>query len=40
MNTTLSKAFEEEFLSFFALYMMNLVFAAMTMAIGLAVVIQ
>jgi hypothetical protein len=40
MNTTLLKAFEEEFLSFFALYMMNLVFAAMTMAIGLAVVVQ
>ena len=40
MNTNLSKAFEEEFLSFFALYMMNLVFAAMTMAIGLAAVVQ
>jgi hypothetical protein len=40
MNTNLSKAFEEEFLSFFALYVMNLVFAALTMAIGLAIVVQ
>jgi hypothetical protein len=40
MNTDLSKAFEEEFLSFFALYVMNLVFAALTMAIGLAIVVQ
>ena len=40
MNTNLSKAFEEEFLSFFALYIMNLVFAALTMAIGLAIVVQ
>ena len=40
MNTDLSKAFEEEFLSFFALCLMNLIFAASMMAIGLAIVVQ
>jgi hypothetical protein len=40
MNTNLSRAFEEEFLSFFLLYLMNLVFAALTMAIGLTIVVQ
>jgi hypothetical protein len=40
MNTNLSKAFEEEFLSFFALYLVNLVLAALTMALGLAIVVQ
>src|SRR5271157_4444360 len=40
MNTNLSKAFEEEFLSFFALILMNLVFGALSMAIGLMIVIR
>lgn len=40
MNTDLAKTFEDEFLSFFALYLMNLVFAALSMAIGLMIVIQ
>lgn len=40
MNKDLAKTFEEEFLSFFALYLMNLVFAALSMAIGLMIVVQ
>jgi hypothetical protein len=40
MNTNLSKAFEEEFLSFFSLYLVNLVLAALTMALALAIVIH
>jgi hypothetical protein len=40
MNTDLAKTFEEEFLSFFSLYLMNLVFAALTMGIGLMIVVQ
>jgi hypothetical protein len=40
MNADLSKSFEEEFLSFFALYLMNLVFAALTMATGLTIIVR
>ena len=40
MNKDLAKTFEEEFLSFFSLYLMNLVFAALSMAIGLMIVVQ
>jgi hypothetical protein len=40
MNTDLAKTFEEEFLSFFALILMNLVFGALSMAIGLMIVVQ
>lgn len=40
MNTNLSKAFEEEFLSFIALYLANLVFAAIAIAIGLTIIVQ
>ena len=40
MNTDLAKTFEEEFLSFFSLYLANLVFAALSMAIGLMIVVQ
>jgi hypothetical protein len=34
MNTDISKTFEEEFLSFFALYVMNLVIGALAIAFG------
>ena len=40
MNTTIAKTFEEESRSFFLLYLMNLAFAALTMAGGLTIVIQ
>ena len=39
MNKDIGKTFEDEFLSFFALYLMNLVFAALSMAIGMMIVI-
>jgi len=40
MTTDIAKTFEEEFLSFFALYLVNLVFAALSMAIGMMIVIM
>lgn len=40
MQSNQSKAFNEEFRSFFSLYLVNLVLAALTMALGLAIVVQ
>ena len=40
MQSNQSKAFNEEFMSFFSLYMVNLVLAALTMALGLAIVVR
>ena len=39
MNEKLSKGFDDEFRSFFALYVLNLVFGALSMAVGMMLVI-